>query len=254
MKKLFISLILIAAGIQSLTAQNILEAKIIDQQDGTAVANAQISVLHQNQRVLSDENGMFQLKIVNFPVELLITHLSYKDTLILCTNASSFASLIEIQPAIIDLEEVNILDGLAREGISPLSFTQVKADKIQSELGDKPLPEILSFTPGVYASRDGGGSGDANINMRGFGQENISVLLNGIPINGAENGLVYWNNWIGLTDVADGLQVQKGIGASLVANQSVGGTINIITMKPAERKESVISFQTTDYGNTKTTF
>ncbi len=254
MKKLFISLILVATGIQSLIAQSILEAKIIDHLDGLAVANAQISVLHQNQKVLSNENGMFQLKILNFPAELLITHLSYKDTLILCKSAYSFASLIELIPAIIDLEEVNILDGLAREGISPLSFSQVKDAKIQSELGDKPLPEILSFTPGVYASRDGGGSGDASINMRGFGQENISVLLNGIPINGAENGLVYWNNWIGLTEVADGIQVQKGIGASLVANQSVGGTINIITMKAAEKRESVLSFQSTDYGNTKTTF
>ncbi len=51
----------------------------------------------------------------------------------------------------------------------------------------------------------------------------------GVPINGMENGRVYWSNWAGLSDVTRLMQVQRGLGASRVAVPSVGGTINILT-------------------------
>ncbi len=44
-----------------------------------------------------------------------------------------------------------------------------------------------------------------------------------------ENGVVYWSNWAGLTDVTRSIQSQRGLGASKVAVPSIGGTINIQT-------------------------
>ena len=44
-----------------------------------------------------------------------------------------------------------------------------------------------------------------------------------------ENGRVYWSNWSGLGDVTAAMQVQRGLGASKLAINSIGGTINIIT-------------------------
>ena len=43
-----------------------------------------------------------------------------------------------------------------------------------------------------------------------------------------ENGWVYWSNK-GLTDVASGIQLQRGLGASRLAVPSVGGTVSIFT-------------------------
>ena len=87
----------------------------------------------------------------------------------------------------------------------------------------------MNSVPGVYATRLGGGSGDASVNIRGFKQENVALLLNGIPMSSVENGLVYWNNWLGLSEATQQIQVQRGLGASQVALNSIGGTINIIT-------------------------
>lgn len=101
----------------------------------------------------------------------------------------------------------------------------------------------MQLTPGLFAHREGGGSGDATVRIRGFEQENIAVLLNGIPINGAENGLVYWNNWMGLAEVASSVQVQRGIGASNVALNSVGGTINIVTAGSMASEKRVCIFK-----------
>jgi outer membrane receptor protein involved in Fe transport len=87
----------------------------------------------------------------------------------------------------------------------------------------------MNRTPGVYATKQGGGYGDSRINLRGFDQRNTSFLINGQPVNDMENGWVYWSNWQGLTDVSSGIQIQRGLGASRLAVPSVGGTISIFT-------------------------
>ena len=98
------------------------------------------------------------------------------------------------------------------------------------------FPEIMNKTPGVYATKQGGGYGDSRISLRGFDQRNTSFLINGQPVNDMENGWVYWSNWAGLTEVASGIQIQRGLGASKLAVPSVGGTVSIFT-KSAEKAQ-----------------
>ena len=74
-----------------------------------------------------------------------------------------------------------------------------------------------------------GAFGDARVRLRGFQQENIAVLINGMPVNDMENGRVYWSNWAGLSDVTSAMQVQRGLGSAKLPIPSVGGTINIVT-------------------------
>lgn len=99
----------------------------------------------------------------------------------------------------------------------------------------------MKMTPGVYATKQGGGFGDSRINVRGFDQKNVAVMINGIPVNDMENGWVYWSNWSGLSDATRTMQVQRGLGASKLAINSVGGTINIITKTTDAKK--VVLFQ-----------
>ncbi len=130
------------------------------------------------------------------------------------------------------LNEVSISAGVAKVSKSPLRLKSVNSDIIQTISAGKTFPELLVNTPGVYATAETGSYGDAKINIRGFKQENISVLLNGTPISGLTSGSMFWNNWLGLTDATATIQVQKGIGGSMLSDNSVGGTINIVTSSP----------------------
>jgi hypothetical protein len=94
---------------------------------------------------------------------------------------------------------------------------------------------ILNTTPGVYATQSGGGDGDARVNIRGFNQRNVSVMVDGIPMNDMENGWVYWSNWFGLDNVTQKTQVQRGLGASKLAVPSIGGNINILSQGMEEK-------------------
>jgi outer membrane receptor protein involved in Fe transport len=137
------------------------------------------------------------------------------------------------------LEEVVVSSGvidIAKERETPIAVSQISAQEVLLKVGNQEFPEIMNKTPGVYATKQGGGYGDSRSSLRGFDQRNTSFLINGQPVNDMENGWVYWSNWQGLTDVASGIQVQRGLGASKLAVPSVGGTVSIFT-KSAEKQQ-----------------
>ena len=140
------------------------------------------------------------------------------------------------------MTEVNVISDMAVGRRTPVAFSDISSIKIREELGSRDLPMILNTTPGVYATQSGGGDGDARVNIRGFNQRNVSVMVDGIPMNDMENGWVYWSNWAGLGDAVSTIQVQRGLGASKLAINSVGGTMNIIT----KTTDAIFFFQAED--------
>jgi hypothetical protein len=135
-----------------------------------------------------------------------------------------------------ELEEVKVIGNIVGDRKTPVAVTRISAQKITEELGSRDLPMLLNGTPGVYATQTGGGDGDARINVRGFDQRNVGVMIDGVPVNDMENGWVYWSNWFGLDAITSTMQVQRGLGATKVAMPSIGGTINLITQGVGNKK------------------
>lgn len=244
----------ILLGISPAFAQHKVEGYVVHQTTGEALPYVNVALSGQAAGVSTDFNGYFKLETDEFPVTLIVTHLGFEKKEVVITQTDKLPVSIVLQARDINLQEVSIMSDLAQERYNPLAFNKIDAEIISTRLGDKPFPLAMDRVPGVFASRDGGGSGDASLSIRGFKQENIAILLNGVPINGAENGLLYWNNWIGLTEATAGIQVQRGIGASKVALNSVGGTVNILTNQAYPKKGGFFNVSTTSYGNQKFTF
>ncbi len=127
------------------------------------------------------------------------------------------------------LQDVVVTQSIARTRRTPVAVSAVDAATLEIKLGNQELPEVLKTTPGVWATKDGGGFGDAKINIRGFKSNNTATMVNGVPVNDMEWGGIYWSNWAGLGDVTSSMQVQRGLGASIMSTPSLGGTINMIT-------------------------
>ena len=115
----------------------------------------------------------------------------------------------ELEPQVIEMKALTVLAEQAKPRETPVAFTEVTQEEIQERLGSRDLPMVLNGSPGVYASMQGGGTGDSRINVRGFNQRNVAVMINGMPVNDMENGWVYWSNWDGLADVTSQIQVQR---------------------------------------------
>ena len=139
-----------------------------------------------------------------------------------------------------ELQEVVIIGkgiiDLAKDRKTPIAVSTIKAAEIQSKVGTADVTQALVNTPSVYVAGQAGGFGDSRISVRGFQQDNTAFLLNGQPINGMEDGKMYWSNWSGMSDIANAIQIQRGLGSSKLAISSVGGTVNFVT-KATEMKQ-----------------
>ena len=166
----------------------------------------------------------FDQKIVKFSVSNGGT--VNLGTIVLNENSNQLEEIV-VKSSVIDV---------AKDRKTPVAVSTIKAAEIQEKLGTQEFPEILKNTPSVYVTKSGGGFGDSRINIRGFDQKNIAVMVNGMPVNDMEGGSVYWSNWAGLSDVTTAMQVQRGLGSSKLAIASVGGTVNILT-KSSDLKE-----------------
>ncbi len=92
----------------------------------------------------------------------------------------------------------------------------------------------MKNVPGFYAySSDGVGNGEARLLIRGFSQNYVQVLINGIPTNDPESNSVYWSNWGSVSSNASSVQIQRGAGSSLYGSGSFGGSFNILTQNPS---------------------
>ena len=146
----------------------------------------------------------------------------------------------------IEVQAIQITASIAKDRRTPIAYNNLTGKTISEQLGSADMPMLLNNTPGVYATQQGGGAGDARITIRGFNQRNIAVMIDGIPVNDMENGEVYWSNWFGLSEVTAVTQVQRGLGSSRIANPAVGGTMNIITRGFSNKFKASASIETGD--------
>jgi len=192
--------------------------------------------------VSADFDGKFSINTTANSGELVISFIGYDAKTIKFTvsnGGTTDLGTIVLTANSNELSEVIITSGvidIAKDRRTPVAASTIKASEIQEKLGTQEFPEILATTPSVYVTKQGGGFGDSRINIRGFEQRNIAIMINGVPVNDMENGAVFWSNWAGLSDVTSAMQVQRGLGSSKLAIASVGGTINVVT-RTSEMKE-----------------
>ena len=232
-----------------------IKGTVTDYTTSETIPGVTVSIEGSSTATVTDANGLFELTVADEKVMVLFKHISYKTKLVEVSRkpgSGNFIGTITLEPNVVTLGEIKVLSSYVTDRSTPVAISAVNSKTIEQKMGNQDYPEIMKMTPGIYATKEGGGSGDDRLTLRGFQQENIALLLNGVPVSSMENGLVYWSNWTGLTDATEAIQVQRGLGASRVAMNSVGGTINIITKSTSAEKGGAIRYSLSDYGNSKT--
>ncbi|WP_428223550.1 TonB-dependent receptor [Flavobacterium sp.] len=241
----------------SVLAQGKITGKIQD--ESGALPGASILLEGNRQTVSSAFDGSFAMQTSVKSGVIVVSYLGYTSksipfkieggvsnlgTIVLKSQGNVLGEVV-ITSTVIDV---------AKDRKTPVAVSTIKAAEIREKLGNQEFPEVLVNTPSVYATKSGGGFGDSRVNIRGFSQENVAVMINGVPVNDMENGRVFWSNWAGLSDVTTAMQVQRGLGSSKLSVSSVGGTINVLTRSSDAKQGGSMSTTIGNNGSFKNLF
>lgn len=132
--------------------------------------------------------------------------------------------------------------------LSPITFSDLSRSEILQRNSVQDIPVLLAELPSITTySENGSGIGYNYINLRGFDQRRISVMINGVPQNDPEDHNVYWVDFPDLLSATQEIQIQRGAGSAFYGPAAIGGSVNLVanpfTAFPAIAVETALGFQ-----------
>jgi iron complex outermembrane receptor protein len=235
--------------VSTVFAQGKITGTVIDEQLNTGIPGVNVTINGTSTGTSTDIDGKFSIESTVAKGQLVMTYVGFEKTTVNFTvqngQTVNLGNILLVEDSS-QLDEVIVVGrgviDLATGRKTPIAVSTIKAAEIQAKIGTADITQLLVNTPSVYVSGQAGGYGDSRISVRGFQQDNTAFLLNGQPINGMEDGKMYWSNWSGLGDIANVIQIQRGLGASKLAISSVGGTVNFVTKTTEKREGGFTSF------------
>lgn len=241
MKQLLL-FILLLSGITAFS-QGTVSGTLTDSDLGGPLFGANVIETGTTNGAVTDFDGNFTLNVSSNSGSITVSYLGFVTRTVPFTLTNGAANLgkVSLDADANTLSEVVIVGvgviDLAEGRKTPVAVSTITAQEIQLKTtGNREFTESFKNTPSVYVANQSGGFGDGQVFLRGFNDSNTAFLLNGQPINSVEDGRMFWSNWSGMSDVANAVQIQRGLGSSKLAISSVGGTVNIIS-KTTDQKE-----------------
>ncbi|MGV7107977.1 carboxypeptidase-like regulatory domain-containing protein [Flavobacterium sp. U410] len=220
-------------------SQTTITGVVVDGEYNEPLAGANVVIKGTTDGATTDFDGKFEIKTSQTSGQIIVTYLGFQSKAITFNGTANLGN-VSLTADENQLEGVVVVGSgvidLAQDRKTPIAVSTIKAAEIQAKIGTADVTQALVNTPSVYVAGQAGGYGDSRITVRGFQQDNTAFLLNGQPINGMEDGKMYWSNWSGMSDIANVIQIQRGLGSSKLAISSVGGTVNFVT-KATDKKQ-----------------
>jgi hypothetical protein len=237
----------------SATFAGTITGKVTGKETGDALLGANVYLQGMPVGAATDEGGIYSFDVKDGSYVLVCDYVGYAKQTISVDVSGTVTFDFELVEFLF-AKTISVVADRARDRETPVAYSTVRKERMTHTLASQDIPMVLNTTPSVYATMQGGGAGDARINVRGFDQRNVAVMINGMPMNDMENGWVYWSNWDGVGDATSSIQMQRGLSAANLATPAIGGSMNIIT-DPTAHDRSLLLRQEFGTGSfLKTTF
>jgi iron complex outermembrane receptor protein len=182
---------------------------------------------------VTDAEGRFRFDQVGpGQYSLFVSHVAFGSRSIAVSIDSDQVDLtIQMRSGVMAHEEVVVSSGRAREGLTPVTVTNISKAELDRQPDMKDLPVHLARQPAItWSSENGNAIGYSTLRMRGFGQRRLAVAINGIPQNDPEEFNVFWINFFDIQGAVQDIQIQRGAGSSVYGPTAIGGAINLRAM------------------------
>jgi len=251
-KKVFSNTILVAlfillsgVSMSGLKAQITLSGVVRDAEFKAGIPGAIVTEGYTENRTHTDAAGGFSLKVpTHTNLTLVITRSGFetKEIPVITANTSIYIGEIAIQSDELNLVEIYKLADRAvfRD---PVTWSGQDGSDLSIMQGMLQPSAHLHHIPGVYATQKGSIYGETKLNIRGFGQEHIAVILNGVPMNDPGVRTYSSSGRDGFLENASTFQLQKGTSRVQHYSPFGGGTMNYITESASQQAGGNAGFE-----------
>jgi outer membrane receptor for ferrienterochelin and colicins len=209
-----------------------IKLSIVDKDSRQSVPYVYANVYLQNtlkQTVQADDKGDMTLNLETFPCRIELVTIGYEPFTLTYSAAPATATIrVQLHKKNSSLSEV-IVTGVAEPTRlkDALSNYQVITQATIRAQGAVSLNDVLKNQLNMSVSNDvilG-----SKVNMQVAGSDKVKILVDGIPVNGRENGSINLSQ-LNMNNV-DHIETAQGPMSVVYGSDAVGGVINIITKK-----------------------
>lgn len=145
--------------------------------------------------------------------------------------------------------EVNTIDTLKEED-SPSTHADneniptISSDDegVQTSASTETVASVLNSSRDAFTNAASYNFSVARFRVRGYDDENLVMLMNGVQMNDLTTGRGLFNLWSGLNDVVRNREITSGLAPAYYTFGDVGGTVSIDSRASHQRKQLQASF------------
>lgn len=196
---------------------------------GTPVPGASVKLHNNNANAISDAAGFFQIQKVNPGKHILhISAIGFKTTAHGLELKSGEDKVLQLTmtAAVSDINEVSVIGRTTSQEVSRQAFnvTAIDAKKLYNSTLD--ISHALDRVSGIRVREDGGLGSRMNFSLNGFSGKQVKFFLDGVPMDNFGSSFQLNNIPINL---AERVEVYKGVVPIWLGSDALGGAINIVT-------------------------
>lgn len=216
-------------GIPSITfSQNLIQGTVNDQ-DGTPLPGATISVEGGHTGVHANADGAFQLRLKDGSHTLTASYIGYgpvrKEIQV---EGSAEGLVFTLIPREFVTDEVVISATRAGRDAPVSQVTRIRKEIEHLYTGQDGGFLLEELSPSIVAYSEAGTNfgNYGGIRLRGIDQTRINMTLNGVPLNDMIDQGVFFSNFTDFGNSIESVQVQRGVGTSANGTSSYAGSVN----------------------------
>lgn len=205
-----------------------LSGRVVDRA-GAPIASVTVQVKNLKKGAITKTNGQFELYLTKGVYNLTFSHVGYKvqqKKVDLKDEGEPSIQIILDRNEASGLTDVSVLGRSANELANRQSYnvTSIDAGKLHNSTLD--IGQALDRVSGVRVRESGGVGSDFNFSLNGFSGGRVKFFIDGVPMDNLGSSFQINNIPINL---AERVEVYKGVVPIWLGSDALGGAVNIIT-------------------------
>ncbi len=233
-------------------AQNTLIEGTVKGADGKPLEDSYVSISAKRITALTDRDGKFRLtgKLTGLQT-IRASYSGYKTSEKEITIVEGQKNSVDfvLEQAVIDLNAIVVTATRSDRPLKnvPIHTQVVYGSDLQKTDAISLADALVSNFPGIDSKNLSAGSGGSGLQMNGFGNQYILILVDGERLNPGDTKENVDLSRIN-TENIERIEIVRGASSALYGSDAIGGVINIITKKNTKACEGSIGTRFSDYG------